>query len=46
MWAFNHDGEPVARSVINVKLAVDERKARTAPNPAVIFTQMVNLPKG
>ena len=29
VWAFNHDGEPVARSVINVKLAVDERKART-----------------
>ena len=46
VWAFNHDGEPVARSVINVKLAVDERKARTAPNPVVVFTQMVNLPKG
>jgi hypothetical protein len=46
VWAFNHDGEPVARSVINVKLAVDERKTRTAPNPVVVFTQMVNLPKG
>lgn len=46
VWAFNHDGEPVARNAINVTLAVDERKATTAANPVVVFTQMVNLPKG
>ena len=46
VWAFNHDGEPVARNAINVTLAVDERKAKTVSNPAVIFTQIVDLPRG
>lgn len=46
LWAFNHDGEPVARSAINVTLDVDEQKVRTAPNPAVIFSQAINLPQG
>ncbi len=46
VWAFNHNGEPVAHNAINVTLAVDEQKAKTAPNPAVIFTQTINLPRG
>lgn len=46
VWAFNHDGEPVARKAVDVKLGVDERKAETAANPAVIFTQTVDLPQG
>lgn len=46
VWAFNHDGEPVARKATDVMLGVDERKARTVSNPAVIFTQTVDLPQG
>jgi VWFA-related protein len=46
VWAFNHDGEPVARNAMNVTLAVDEQKARTVPKAAVIFTQTINLPQG
>jgi hypothetical protein len=46
VWAFNYDGEPAARNAINVTLAVNERKARTVSNPAVIFTRMLTLPKG
>jgi hypothetical protein len=46
VWAFNHDGEPVARNAMNVKLGVDEEKARTVRNPTVIFTQTINLPQG
>jgi VWFA-related protein len=46
VWAFNHDGEPVARTAMNVKLGVDEGKVKTVRNPTVIFTQNINLPKG
>jgi VWFA-related protein len=46
VWAFNHDGEPVARNAMNVRLAVDEQKARTVPKAALIFTETINLPQG
>jgi VWFA-related protein len=46
VWAFNHDGEPVARNAMNVTLAVDEQKAKTVRNPAVIFTETINLSQG
>ena len=46
VWAFNDDGKPVARNARNVTLAVDERKSKTVRNPAVIFTQTINLPQG
>lgn len=46
LWAFSQDGEPVARNAISVTLDVDERKASTVTNPAVIFTQPISLPRG
>jgi VWFA-related protein len=46
VWAFNDDGEPVARNAMNVTLTVDEQKARTVPKAAVIFTETINLPQG
>jgi VWFA-related protein len=46
VFVYDRNGELVSRKALKFTLGVNQQKARSDPNARLIFSQIVNLPKG